>query len=168
MGASIFLNESSVNVTDNFTIGFSINTGASAVMFNSHMNTSGHGLDGLDVISAANLDVDAESSVTASNNGRDGVSIDDGTLNMFGFFVDPGPKLTANDNGNHGRFENDTGTGNDKDDSERKQLNADVVVAFGSRVTFLDNNNVGLALCDATSLARGNVKCRRSPGNALE
>lgn len=104
VSSSLFVDQGKLMVNNNETIGLSINTGASAILFNANIETNNNGLDGLDTVSAANFDVDGTSTVTSNNNGRDGISIDDGTINLFGFFVgqNPGPKITANNNRRNG------------------------------------------------------------------
>ncbi len=198
VGASLFVDRgAAINVTDNATIGLSINTGASAILFNSELNAMNNGRDGLDVVSAASLDVDGDSIVTSNDNGREGISIDNSIVNLFGFFSQEEelPKIVANGNVQNGVLVENTskldigrnssieafGNGaagvmlddgssavlqsselvdNNGKLRERDPRSADVVATFGSRVTFLQNNNVGLALCDRTSLSRGDVRCR--------
>ncbi len=202
-------------VADNQTIGLSINTGSTAMLFNANIHTHDNGLDGLDVVSAANLEVDGESEIISENNGRDGISIDNSIVNMFGFFsTKPGfPRIVSHANTNNGimvestskldigrnssiashhngssgvrlddgssavlqRSEIHSNNGflprnNDHNEDKHNNRPADVVVTFGSRISFnqeVDNagevtaNMIGLALCDRTSLSRGDVHCKR-------
>ncbi|MDH5727598.1 MAG: hypothetical protein OEZ58_01225 [Gammaproteobacteria bacterium] len=103
-GSSLFVDEGEIIVEGNHTIGFSINTGASGFLFNAKLYSNRNGLDGFDIVSNANFDIDGSSSLISENNGRDGISIDDGTLNSFGFFVgeNPGPLIAANTNARDG------------------------------------------------------------------
>lgn len=217
LGAQISVNSSlfaergaGINVMNNATIGLSVNTGSTGMLFNANLNTHDNGLDGLDVVSAANFEIDGDSEINSENNGRDGVSIDNSTLNMFGFFsTQPGfPRLTSRANGGNGILVEEmskldvgrnssivatdngaAGVNLDDGSSARIQRGnivkntgtlrsskdkdlagtADVVVSFGSRVSFdqgadsagnISANQVGVALCDKTALARGDVKCK--------
>jgi len=209
VSSSLFINEGAVFANNNESLGLSINTGASAILFNATLDANNNGRDGLDAVSAANIDIDGTSTVNANNNGRDGISIDDGTINLFGFFVgeNPGPKIIANNNAGNGvlvefggkldiginssidakdniaagvaidngsivQLQSSVITGNGgslsksisgaNENSERGQSkNIDVLATFGSRLTFLANNNIGKAVCDRSSISRGDVRCRR-------
>jgi len=210
---------SSILVHDNSTIGLSVNTGSTGMLFNAKLHTHDNGLDGLDVVSHANFEIDGEAEVISENNGREGVSVDNSTLNMFGFFstVAGFPKLISNGNtlngvlvestskldvgrnasiiaknngeagialddgssailkrseivGNKGKLKNLSHFDEDDREKNGSPREADVVVSFASRITFdqeADNNGdvveneVGLALCDRTSLSRGDVSCKR-------
>ena len=213
-GSTMFIDtDSTVNADNNILIGLSINTGSSVVMFNSDMSANGNGLDGLDIISSSNLDVDGNSTLTVNNNRREGISLDDGSLNIFGFFSsEPGlPKITANGNTNNGiqlefggkldigrnssletmnngmagvSLDNGSSAiihdsviqGNNgvllddhagehgskhRDDDANEHGPADIVATFGSRISFQGNNDIGLVLCDRTSISRGDIRCRR-------
>jgi len=220
-GSTLFMDtDSKIIADDNILIGFSINTGSSMVMFNADLSANRNGLDGLDVVSSANLDIDGDSTLTVNDNRREGISIDNGSINIFGFFsTQPGlPKIITNNNanngiqvefggkldigrnssiestgngkagisldngsaanlhdsiitGNNGYFEvnasNDDGEDADEENDNdhgssrnNEDPSADVVVSFGSRVWFQSNNAVGLAICDKSSLSRGDVKCK--------
>ncbi len=218
VGSAFFANDNaSMNTNENSTIGFSCNTGSSCLLFNASINANDNGLDGVDIVSAGNLEVDGHSVVTATNNGREGISIDDSTVNLFGFFsTAPGlPKIVATNNGNNGVFvefgskldigrnsaiiASDNGaagvrlddnssaiiqrseiTGNHGSIHEHnnpppkhlgaKHHHADIIASFGSRISFRQNpdsagvvtpNNVGVAFCDRSSRARGDIKCKR-------
>lgn len=203
---------SSVDASNNISLGFSVNTGSTAFFFNANLTGSNNGLDGVDVVSAANLQMDGESELKAENNGREGISVDNSILNIFGFFsTTPGfPHIVANANGANGillektskldigrnasvNASNNNAAGMSLDDGSSATLlranlvnnnghlppragednstrKADLVAGFGSRVSFdleADNsgavtpNLVGLALCDETSMARGDVRCVR-------
>jgi len=210
-------NRSKIMVMDNTTIGFSVNTGSTAMLFNADFHSKGNGLDGLDVVSHSNFEVDGESTVISESNSRDGISIDNSTLNMFGFFssaaglpriishantgngilvestskfdVGRNSSVASHHNGDAGvrlddgssaviqRAEIHSNNGvlprnDDHDEDKNNDHNraADVVVTFGSRVSFnqeADNddnvtpNMIGLALCDRSSLSRGDVHCKR-------
>ncbi len=206
-GATMFVDTDAKIIADNnILIGFSINTGAAMVMFNSDISVSGNGLDGLDVVSSASLDIDGNSTLTANNNRREGVSLDNGSLNIFGFFsTEPNlPRIVANNNTNNGiqiefggkldigrnsslEVTNNGLAGISLDDGSSANIHdsvivgnngfliktnrdntqqiprgpADIIATFGSRISFLENNEVGLALCDRSSMARGDVRCRR-------
>jgi len=205
-----------VNALNNTTLGLSINTGSTGMLFNAKLHTDGNGLDGLDVVSSGNFEVDGESSVVSENNGRDGISIDNSTLNLFGFFstikgfpnvvahnnmgngilvestskldVGRNASITAHHNGIAGirlddgssaliqRSDVHSNNGflprndaHEEDDDKNNDRPADIVVTFGSRISFNQNkdnagdiepNIVGLALCDKSSLSRGDVRCK--------
>lgn len=219
---------STINTHNNATLGFSVNTGSTAMLFNAALNTHDNGLDGVDVVSAGNFEIDGHSIVTATNNGREGISIDDSTVNLFGFFsTAPGlPKIVSTNNGANGVLvefgskldigrnssiiaadNGDAGVRLDDGSSailQRSEMsgnqsklhesdnhshsheknhnkhhhhranNADVVVTFGSRVSFRQNpdsagnvtpNQISLAICDSSSLSRGDVKCKHRHRN---
>jgi len=107
LGAQISVNSSlfaktgaGIMVHHNAAIGFSVNTGSTAMLFNAKLHTHDNGLDGLDVVSAADFEVDGNSEIISENNGREGISIDNGVLNLFGFFSKQAgfPRVTANGN----------------------------------------------------------------------
>lgn len=205
-------------VKDNSTIGLSINTGSTGMLFNANLHTLGNGLDGLDIVSSSNFEVDGESVVTSENNGREGISIDNSTLNMFGFFSSAAglPKIISNGNTVNGilvestskldigrnasieanyngeagvrlddgssaviqraNLNNNNGLlprdnhDHDDDKHENEHRPADVIVTFGSRISFnqepdnagnVQTNDIGLALCDRTSISRGDTHCKR-------
>jgi len=105
VNSSLFVDENAkVNADNNILIGLSINTGSSVIVFNGDISANNNGLDGLDVISSANLDLDGDSTLIVNNNGREDISIDDGNINIFGFFSSqPGlPKIVTNENTNNG------------------------------------------------------------------
>ena len=108
------------------------------MLFNANMTASNNGLDGLDVVSASNFEVDGESQLTAEFNGREGVSIDNSTFNMFGFFSGvPGlPNVTANNNTINGVHVEST---------------SKFDVGRNASVTALNNGNAGVLLDDGSS-----------------
>jgi len=213
IGSSFFASTGShVVANNNSSLGFSINTGSTAFFFGANLTGNGNGLDGVDVVSAANLQMDGESELVAENNGREGVSIDNSIVNLFGFFsTKPGfPRISSNNNAsngillektskldigqnasvsassnaaagvrlddgssatlqravllnNNGRFPAEAG-------EKADPIKADIVASFASRISFdqdpnnngeVTPNQVGLAVCDNTSMARGDVKCHR-------
>ncbi|MDX1811523.1 MAG: hypothetical protein R3240_06220 [Gammaproteobacteria bacterium] len=216
LGGQISVNSSffardraTVNVYNNGALGFSVNTGSTAMLFNATLKSHDNGLDGVDIVSAGNFELDGHSSIMSMNNGREGISVDDSTINLFGFFSTKKglPELVVKGNAKDG-IQLETGSlldigrnasvvsmnngqaGLSLDDGSRAILqravmqnnagdlrpnnrdedNADIIATFGSRITFRMNpdnsgnttaNKVGLALCDASSMARGDVKCRK-------
>jgi len=123
---------------DNSAIGFSVNTGSTGMLFNASLFTRNNGLDGLDVVSSSNFEVDGDSRVVSENNGREGVSIDDSTFNMFGFFSSrPGlPNLTAIGNAENG---------------VQVEATSKLDVGRNASITATDNGNAGILLDDGSS-----------------
>ena len=198
VNSSFFVDEgASANFYDNQLIGFSINTGSTGMLFNSNLTTRNNGLDGLDVVSAANFEVDGMSQIISENNGREGISVDNSTINLFGFFsTAPGfPKITSNNNGSNGfqieasskldigrnssiialnngkagvslddgssAFLQSSDINNNQTSATNENVTADLIATFGSRVTFSNANNIGLAACDVSSISRGDVICKK-------
>jgi len=203
---------STIDVNNNSSIGFSVNSGSAGFLFNATLRTHNNGADGLDVVSASNFDIDSDAQLISENNGREGISIDNSIMNLFGFFSSqPGlPRITASNNVRNGVLVENTSkldigenssivalnngaAGVSLDDGssavlqrseiqnnngqlpdaggkdERATGPADVVASFGSRITFkqstdsgggISPNNIGMALCDHTSISRGDVQCK--------
>lgn len=198
VGSTAFINESKLTVDRNILAGLSVDSGSSLFMFNSHLSTSNNGLDGINLNTKSSIDVDASSTVTANDNGRHGLNIEDTTVNVFSFFRIPGPSIIANNNAQYGvflelaakmdiginsnltaqgngkaglfadegstvRLQSSTITGNQVSvtKAKSKRDKADVLLTFGSRISFNNNDNViGLAVCDDTSISRGHVECK--------
>ncbi|MDH5547976.1 MAG: hypothetical protein OEZ43_20555 [Gammaproteobacteria bacterium] len=217
INSSLFVTENAkVNVHSNRTIGLSVNTGSTGMLFNASIHSHDNGRDGLDVVSNSNFEIDGDSEVISENNGREGISIDNAAMNLFGFFARESgfPRITARNNAGTGvlvestskldigqnasiRANNNVKAGvmlddgssailqrsdingnrgtvdpmnmHRHDEASEKVFNADVIVTFGSRITFRtdpDNggtvagNDIGKAFCDRTSLSRGDVRCR--------
>jgi len=102
VGSTAFFNESSVHANQNDLIGVAVDNGSKLFMFSSHLQANGNGLDGIDCNINSNIDFDAASSATANDNGRNGISLEDTTFNVFSFFVVPGPSIEASNNGQNG------------------------------------------------------------------
>ncbi len=123
---------------DNSAIGFSVNTGSTGMLFNARFFSHNNGLDGLDVVSASNFELDGDSRVVSEFNGREGISIDDSTFNMFGFFsTQPDlPNVTSNSNGANGVL---------------VESSSKLDVGRNASITTLDNVNAGVLLDDGSS-----------------
>lgn len=102
VGSTAFINESSVEANNNQLIGVAVDNGSKVFMFSSHMQANNNGLDGIDCNINSNIDFDAASSATANKNGRNGISLEDTTFNVFSFFVVPGPSIEASNNAQNG------------------------------------------------------------------
>lgn len=83
--ANAFINDSSsvINVTNNFSTGLTVVSGAHLVSFGGSINSSGNPVAGVSVNSKAGLDLDAASQLNSSNNG-DGLLVqDDSVMTVF-------------------------------------------------------------------------------------
>ncbi len=123
---------------NNSAIGFSVNTGSTGMLFNASLFTRNNGLDGLDVVSASNFELDGDSRVVSEFNGREGISIDNSTFNMFGFFsTQPSlPNVTSNSNGANGML---------------VESSSKLDVGRNASIITLDNANAGVRLDDGSS-----------------
>ena len=115
--------------------------------------------NGVLVESTSKLDVGRNSSITSHDNGSAGVRLDDGSSAVI---------QRAEIHNNNGLLPRNNDPEEDKHNAGNHP--ADVVVTFGSRISFnqeADNagnvtpNMIGLALCDRTSLSRGDTRCKR-------
>lgn len=102
VGSTAFINESSVETNNNQLIGVAVDNGSKIFMFSSHLQANNNGLDGIDCNINSNIDFDAASSATANENGRNGISLEDTTFNVFSFFLVPGPSIEASNNAQNG------------------------------------------------------------------
>lgn len=111
------------------------------------IETIGNKEHGIFMELGAKLDIGINSSLISTGNGKNGLFADDGSTVKL-------RDSTITDN--------QTAL-NDTEDREHQQLKnrADVLVTFGSRISFdLDGNIIGHAFCDKSSISRGNVRCR--------
>jgi len=103
--SSLFSKEGAeLHFINNETMGFSVNTGATAMLFHSDLFANNNGLDGVDVVSAASFEMDGDARLVSEFNGRQGISIDNSAFNMFGFFSTEErlPNVTSRNNGANG------------------------------------------------------------------
>jgi len=103
------------------------------------------------------VDIGRNASIQANDNKAAGVKLDDGSSAIL---------QRADINNNVGKLDM-SGNGDSRFESGEAKT-GDVVLSFGSRISFNtepDNagvvtpNNVGTALCDRSSLSRGDVRC---------
>ncbi len=129
---------SNVTVHDNRAIGLSVNTGSTALVFNANLTSRNNGLDGIDVISNADIEVDADSRVVSENNGRQGISVDNAAFNMFGFLsTQPGlPSLTVTNNAENGI---------------QVESTSKLDIGRNATITVTGNSKAGISLDDGSS-----------------
>lgn len=102
VGSSAFVNESTIEANENALIGVAVDNGSKLFMFSSQMQANNNGLDGIDCNINSNVDFDAASSLSANDNGRNGISLEDTTFNVFSIFIVPGPSIEALNNAQNG------------------------------------------------------------------
>jgi hypothetical protein len=139
VGSSLFADErSKINVEHNRLIGLSVNTGSTGMLFNSTLTTHDNGLDGLDIVSSSNFEVDGDAQIVSERNGREGISIDNSTLNMFGFFSSQPdfPNITSNNNGAAGI---------------QVESTSKLDIGRNASIIAMDNGNAGISLDDGSS-----------------
>ena len=78
---------STLKTLNNITVGLTVVSGAHFFSFGGTVLTSDNGLDGIDLASRAGMDLDAASQVSALNNGRDGLHLEE--LSMANLFNNP-------------------------------------------------------------------------------
>lgn len=136
---------------------------------------------GVSANSNSNIDLDRGGSIVAENNGLDGVQLENSLLNMFNMPGLPASTVTASRNGRHGisafvesvvdlsgdssvtlQDNGNTGLLVDNGSTARiinsnmdNNMNQDVALTFGARADFKNNIKIGNVTCDATVLIRG-------------
>ena len=185
IGSSAFIEDAQtvVSTSDNQTIGFTAASTSTLFIFEGALLAENNGLDGVALFSNSSADLDRGASITAKTNGRDGILLEDSSLNIFTMPGLAGPKLTTLANGRHGVS---ALLGSKVDLSGRGQLNSqsnkttgvfadngsvlrisgstlmnnatDVMLQFGTRAEFA-TTQLGSISCDRTVLIRGEVTC---------
>jgi len=91
------------------------------------------------------IDIGINSSLTSMGNGKTGLYADDGSTVKLRDSTIKDNQISMSD---------------DEDDEHQDKNNADVSINFGSRISFdFDNNDIGIARCDRSSISRGAVRC---------
>jgi hypothetical protein len=102
-GASIADAATTVTTNDNLATGFTVVSGSSLLVFEgaliSRNNRANHGVS---ANSKSTIDLDRGGSITATNNGQDGVQLEDSLLNMFNMPGLRGSTVVATNNHRHG------------------------------------------------------------------
>jgi len=175
-----------LNASDNFLIGITVVSGSSLFVFEGDVTTNNNGLDGLNAFTNSNIDFDRSVVLTSNNNGRNGVLLEDSTLNMFTRPPAGPPRIEAIGNARDGvaiRLDakldmsnnaalNSTQNGNAglsvDNGSFGGLMNANVSgnsgpsnmsLSFGSRADFISGNNIASLSCDGSVLSRGELSC---------
>jgi hypothetical protein len=144
--ASGFMDGSStLNSSNNVTVGFTMVSGAHMVDFGGIIVASGNGINGISLDSKAGLDLDAASQVQASNNTADGVHLEQ--LSVMTIFNVP-------------QFSGVSGTttltaqGN-KGDGINELTNSEILVDNFAALQVTGNASAGISLDDGSSLSFG-------------
>ena len=181
--ASIADAATTVTTSRNLTTGFTVVSGSTLFVFEGAIVSEGNRLNhGVSANSRSNIDLDRGGSITTRANGQDGVQLEDSLLNLFNMPGLRGSKVEATQNGRHGVSafvgskidlsgdsvifsRENTGAGLLADNGGSvRVLNStiidntrgDVVLSFGARAD-LTRNTLGLLICDATVLLRGDT-----------
>ena len=98
------------------------------------LNASFNGADGVNILTGSRILVDNDAALQATSNQGSGAHLDDGSSLSFGHSISLLPGVTS-----------------------VIQANGypDLGLAFGSHLTYVDNVNLGIVACDASSLIRG-------------
>ena len=136
---------STLNSSNNFTVGLTMVSGAHMVDFGGSIVSSGNGINGISLNSKAGLDLDAGSQVQTNNNGTDGVHLEQlSVMTVFNnpqFSGNPGTTtLTAQ--GNQG-------------DGINELTNSEILVDNFAALQLSGNALAGVSLDDGSSLAFG-------------
>ncbi len=172
--------ETLVTVADNLATGLTVVAGSTLFVFEGAIVAEGNQFNhGVSANSNSNIDLDRGGSITASNNGLDGIQLEDSLLNLFNMPGLPASTVLVENNRRHGLSafqESRIDLSVDSEITSRSNLDAgvfvdngssariinsmlldngrDLVLSFGSRAD-LTNNNIGSITCDATVLVRG-------------
>lgn len=136
---------SSLNSSNNFTVGLTMVSGAHMVDFGGSIVANGNGINGISLNSKAGLDLDAGSQVQANNNNTDGVHLEQ--LSVMTVFNNPqfsgNPATTTlTAQGNQG-------------DGINELTNSEILVDNVAAVQVTGNASAGLSLDDGSSLSFG-------------
>lgn len=185
--SSMFIADAATTVTasNNLATGLTVVSGSTLFVFEGAVVAENNRFNhGVSANSRSNIDLDRGGSITANNNGQDGVQLEDSLLNMFNMPGLPGSRVMTRQNRRHGvsaflesridlsadsvatsQQNGDAGVFVDNGsfvrvvNSEISSNNAgrDLVLNFGSRADLNSTNTIGSVSCDATVLIRGNA-----------
>ena len=182
-GGTIADAATTVTTSYNLTTGFTVVSGSSLLVFEGAIvaqnNRANHGVS---ANSKSSIDLDRGGSITATNNGLDGVQLEDSLLNMFnmpglrgstvvatnnqrhGLSTFVGGKIdlsgdsqiTSQSNGQAGLFADNGGSVRVSKSTLTNNGTTDVALSFGTRAEFTQNT-IEMIICDATVLLRGDT-----------
>jgi hypothetical protein len=136
---------SSLNSSNNLTVGLTMVSGAHMVDFGGAITASGNGINGISLDSKAGLDLDAASQVQTSNNAADGVHLEQmSVMTIFNIpqFSGTSGTTTLTAQGNQG-------------DGINELTNSEILVDDFAALQVTGNTSAGLSLDDGSSLAFG-------------
>ena len=147
--ANAFINDRDtvINVTNNFSTGLTVVSGAHLVSFGGTINASGNPANGVSVNSKGGLDLDAASALNAFNNG-DGVVLQEGSV-MTVFNT---PQFSGAPGFSTINAHNNTGNGVRVQSGSTITLvnQARIISTQNGRTGFLADNGVGATLVNST------------------
>lgn len=186
INSSVFLADAdtTVDTSGNITTGFTVVAGSTLFVFEgtiiSNNNVANHGVS---ANSNSNIDLDRGGSITAKDNGLDGIQLEDSLLNLFNMPGLAASKVTVLSNGRNGlsalvesRIDLSTDSEITSSDNAQAgvladngstiriinstiQLNGvtDIDLSFGARADLRNNKEIGSIRCDQTVLIRGDT-----------
>jgi Right handed beta helix region len=182
-GASIADAATTVTTSNNLATGFTVVSGSSLLVFEGAIVAQNNRFNhGVSANSKSSIDLDRGGSITATDNGLDGVQLEDSLLNMFNMPGLRGSTVVATNNQRHGlstfvggkidlsgdsqitsQSNSQAGLFADNGGSVRVSKSTltnngttDVALSFGTRAEFTQNT-IGTITCDATVLIRGDT-----------
>jgi hypothetical protein len=186
INSSGFIADSATTVTasNNLTTGLTVVAGSTLFAFEGAIIAEGNQLNhGVSANSNSNIDLDRGGSITAKNNGQDGIQLEDSLLNLFNMPGLPASQVKASGNGRHGlsaflgskidlsgdsmlSSQNNGDAGLLADNGSAIRIinsnitgnSRDVVLSFGARAE-LSGNSIGAISCDDSVLIRGDASC---------
>jgi parallel beta helix pectate lyase-like protein len=182
-GASIADAATTVTTSDNLTTGFTVVSGSSLLVFEGAIVARNNRLNhGVSANSKSSIDLDRGGAITATDNGLDGVQLEDSLLNLFNMPGQRGSTVVATDNQRHGLstfvggkidlsgdsqitsqrngqaglFADNGGSVRVSKSTLTQNGTTDVALSFGTRAEFTQTT-LGTITCDATVLIRGDT-----------
>jgi len=172
--------ETVVTVSDNLATGLTVVSGSTLFVFEGAIVAEGNRFNhGVSANSNSNIDLDRGGSITARNNGADGIQLEDSLLNLFNMPGLPASSVLVENNRRHGLSafqESRIDLSGDSEITSRSNVEAgvfvdngssariinstiqdnmpDLVLSFGSRADLV-NNLIVTITCDDTVLVRG-------------
>lgn len=172
--------ETVVTAANNLATGLTVVSGSTLFVFEGAIVAEGNQFNhGVSANSNSNIDLDRGGSITARNNGVDGIQLEDSLLNLFNMPGLPASSVLVENNGRHGLSafqESRIDLSGDSEITSHSNLEAgvfvdngssariinstirdnltDLVLSFGSRADLV-NNLIETITCDDTVLVRG-------------
>lgn len=176
--------ETTVTASNNLTTGITVVSGSAFFVFEGTIIAEGNQFNhGVSANSNSNIDLDRGGSITARNNGQDGIQLEDSILNLFNMPGLAASQVEASGNGRHGlsaflgskidlsgdstlSSQNNGDAGVLADNGSAIRIinsnitgnKRDVMLSFGARAE-LNGNLIGSISCDESVLIRGDVSC---------